>query len=257
MDYLSAILLGALQGVAEFLPISSSGHLVIAEALLGGQGENIELNVALHVGTLLSILVVYRRDVIPALRNPRLVSAVVVATLPIVIVGLVAKDEIDNVFDEPLVAGFGLLVTSLLMATARLVERGATPIEQTSWRQALVVGIFQAVAVLPGISRSGSTIFGGLTAGLTRQAAANFAFYIAVPAILGAAVLHAKDLMEQGPGDVSAGPLLAGTLTAFIVGVAALRGLLAIVTRQKLHWFAWYTAAAGLATILWQLSSRS
>lgn len=254
MDYLTAILLGALQGVAEFLPISSSGHLVIAEALLGGHGENIELNVALHVGTLLSILAVYRRDVLPAVRNPRLVSAVVVATLPIVLVGLFAKDAIDRVFNAPIVAGFGLLITSLLMACARLVERGSTAIEQTSWRQALAVGAFQAVAVLPGVSRSGSTIFGGLTAGLTRQAAANFSFYIAVPAILGAAVLHAKDLFEQGPGDVAAGPLLAGTATAFIVGVAALKTLLSLVTRQKLHWFAWYTAALGVATIVWQLT---
>lgn len=254
MDYLTAILLGALQGVAEFLPISSSGHLVIAAALLGEQDDNVEMNVALHVGTLLSILVVYRRDVIPALKNPRLVTAVVVATLPIVFVGLFAKDAIDEVFDAPIVAGCGLLVTSLLMACARRVERGTTPIEQTSWRQALLVGAFQAVAVLPGISRSGSTIFGGLTAGLTRQAAANFSFYIAVPAILGAAVLHGKDLMEQGPGDTAAGPMLAGTLTAFLVGVFALKGLLALVTRQKLHWFAWYTAAAGIGTIVWQLA---
>jgi undecaprenyl-diphosphatase len=261
MDYFTVILLGILQGIAEFLPISSSGHLVIAGELLTGLGHSpanltsIEVNVALHVGTLLSIVYVYRRHFREVLRQPRLMLSIVVATLPLIPVGLFLKDEIDELFETPLVAGCMLCVTAALMAAARRVERGARTLEDVGPRDALLIGLFQAAAILPGLSRSGSTIFGGLLSGVRRDAAADFSFYIAVPAILGAAVLHAKDLLEQGAGDVAPGPLLAGAATAFIVGVCALQALLKLVTRQKLHWFAWYCGIAGVATILWQVMS--
>lgn len=253
MDYQTAIVLGILQGVAEFLPISSSGHLVIAGRLLGIREENIALNVALHLGTLGSILVAYRRDLLPALRHQRLMLSVTTATLPLVGVGLFAKNAIDRTFDSPLVAGCGLCLTALLMALAHRVERGAVELVDVSWKQGLVAGLFQAIAVLPGISRSGSTIFGGLTGGLKREAAAHFSFYIAVPAIGGAAVLHAKDLLETGSAAMPVGPMLAGMATSFVVGWLALHTLLRVVSRRKLHWFAWYCAAVGLGTIAWQL----
>lgn len=252
MDYLTAILLGALQGVAEFLPISSKGHLVIAGELLGVKGAQLEFIIALHVGTLLSILVVYRRDLRPALTNPRLVAAVVAATLPLVLLALFLKEEVEQLFESPLIAGCGLCATALLMAFARRAERGETELPRIRPPQALTVGLFQMLAILPGISRSGSTIFGGLVAGLRREAAVNFSFYIAVPAILGAAVLHIRDLVEAGPAALPLGPVLVGTLTSFIVGVGSLKLLLRVVTQQKLYWFAWYCAIAGLATIAWQ-----
>lgn len=261
MDYLTVILLGILQGIAEFLPISSSGHLVIAGELLQGLGHSpanlasIELNVALHVGTLLSIVFVYRRHFRDVLRQPRLMWSIIVATLPLIPMGLFLKHEIDRLFETPLVAGCMLCVTAALMAAARRVERGARTLEDVRPRDALLIGLFQAAAVLPGLSRSGSTIFGGLLSGVRRDAAADFSFYVAVPAIAGAAVLHAKDLWEQGAGDVAPGPLLAGAVTAFVVGVCALKALLRLVTRQKLHWFAWYCGIVGVATIVWQVMS--
>jgi undecaprenyl-diphosphatase len=254
VDYLTAILLGALQGVAEFLPISSKGHLVIAGELLGVEEAQLELIIALHVGTLLSILVVYRRDLWPALTNPRLVAAVVAATLPLVVLALFLKDEVEELFDSPLVAGVGLCATAVLMALARRAERGETELLQIRLPQAVTVGLFQMLAVLPGISRSGSTIFGGLVSGLRREAAVNFSFYIAVPAIIGAAVLHMHDLIDAGPGALPLGPVLAGTLTSFVVGVASLKLLLRVVTQQKLYWFAWYCAIAGVGTIIWQVT---
>lgn len=254
MDYPTAIILGVIQGIAEFLPISSKGHLVIAERLLGVRDNNLPLTIALHVGTLASILVVYRRDVLPALKNPRLVAAVIAATLPLVIVGLFVKDIVEPLYQSPFFAGCGLLVTALLIGLMPRVERGATPVQDVSWKQGLIVGLFQSCAVLPGVSRSGTTIFGGLTAGLTREAAANFSFYIAVPAIAGAAVLHAKELLSGGSRGLAPGPTLVGTLTSFVVGVMALRLLLGLVSRRKLHWFAWYCAALGAAVIVWQLA---
>jgi len=253
MDYLIAIVLGVIQGIAEFLPISSSGHLVIAEELLGGQYDNVELNVALHFGTLLSILTVYRKRLIPVLRTPRLCLAIVVATLPVVVVGLLFKDALDQIFDSPLAAGCALCVTATLMAFTRRVEHGERSLEQIGLRDAAIVGLFQAVAPIPGISRSGSTIFGGLTAGLRRDAAADFSFFIAIPALTGALVLHARDLLEVSATDFGPGPLLVGMVVAYFVGIVALKGLLRLVVSRRLHWFAWYCAAVGLATIVWQV----
>jgi undecaprenyl-diphosphatase len=254
VDYPTAIILGIIQGIAEFLPISSKGHLVIAEHLLGVKDNNLPLTIALHVGTLASILVVYRRDVLPALKNPRLVAAVVAATLPLVFVGLFVKDIVEPLYQSPMFAGCGLLATALIVGLIPRVDRGTIALPEASWRQGLIVGLFQSCAVLPGVSRSGTTIFGGLTAGLTREAAANFSFYIAVPAIAGAPVLHVKELFGGGSSGLAPGPTLAGTLVSFIVGVAALRLLLGLVSRRKLHWFAWYCAALGTAVIIWQLT---
>ncbi len=260
MDYLTAILLGVVQGTSEFLPISSDGHLVIAEALLSRWNgsppntHNIAWMIALHIGTLLSILVVFRTRLLEVLRRPRLLLAVIVATLPLVVVGLLWKDEVDRLFDSTLAAGIGLCGTAVLMALAGRVEHGELTLGDVRPRDALLIGLLQTLAVLPGVSRSGSTIFGGLATGLQREAAAHFSFYIAVPALAGAAVLHARDLLEQGPGNVPPGPLLAGALTAFVVGVFALQMLLRLVTRRKLHWFAWYCAIVGVATIVWQLA---
>ena len=254
MDYTTAIVLGVIQGIAEFLPISSSGHLVIAGELFGIPKGNLALDVSLHVGTLASILVVYRRDIIPALKNPRLVLAVVAATIPLVFVGLFVKDIVEEAFDSALVAGCGLLLTATVVGLMPRVEREMTSLTDVTWRQALTVGLFQMLAVLPGVSRSGTTIFGGLTAGLKRDAAANFSFYIAVPAIAGAAVLHARDLLGAGSAGLQPGPMIAGMLTSFIVGIGALRLLLGMVSRRKLHWFALYCALLGGAVIAWQLA---
>jgi undecaprenyl-diphosphatase len=254
VDYTTAIVLGIIQGIAEFLPISSDGHLVIAAHLLGVKDDNIGMTVALHIGTLASILVVYRRDILPALRNPRVVLAVIAATVPLVFLGLFAKDAIGATFDSALIAGCGLLVTAAAVGLMPRVEHGTTELPQVRWWQGLVVGLFQMTAVLPGVSRSGTTILGGLASGLTRTAAANFSFYIAVPAISGAAVLHAKDLWETGTSGVAVGPTLVGMLTSFLVGLAALRLLLGMVSRRRLHWFAWYCALLGTAVIVWQLT---
>jgi undecaprenyl-diphosphatase len=256
VDYFTAIVLGIIQGIAEFLPISSDGHLVIAEHVLGIQENNLAMTVALHIGTLASILVVYRRDILPALKSPRLVAAVIAATLPLVFVGLFVKDAVEQTFGSPMIAGLGLLLTALVVALMPRVERGLKNLDEVTWKQGLVIGLFQTIAVLPGVSRSGMTIFGGLTTGLKREAAANFSFYIAVPAIAGAAVLHGKDLLKSGAGGLAPGPTLAGMLTSFIVGLAALRLLLGLVSRSKLQWFAWYCAALGIGVIVWQLYER-
>ncbi|MDA1015383.1 MAG: undecaprenyl-diphosphate phosphatase [Planctomycetota bacterium] len=264
-EIFKAVFLGVVQGIAEFLPISSSGHLVISAALLdvinGTDGTNlddggIKLNVALHVGTLFSILAIYRRDLIPLLRDVKLVTAIVVATIPIVIVGFTFKDQLKSAFDSPLMAGCGLLITACVLAVGQRLEHGNLELDQFSNQRALIVGVFQAVAILPGISRSGSTISGGMISGLNRDAAAKFSFLIAIPAISGAAVLELKDLFDPSHTDSTSFTALGlGALTAFVVGFFSLNLLLRLVSQGRLHWFVIYCACAGAATIAWQLSA--
>ncbi|MEZ6057446.1 MAG: undecaprenyl-diphosphate phosphatase [Planctomycetaceae bacterium] len=253
MDYLKTILLGLVQGIAEFLPISSSGHLAILNRLMATEMETVELNVALHFGTLMSILVVFRKDWPQILRNRRICLAVIVATLPLVLVGPFVKKLVEDVSTSPLWAGCGLLVTSVLLFLIPKVEQEQQPLETISLRSALTVGLFQVIAPLPGVSRSGTTIFGGLLSGLNRDAAARFSFLIAIPAILGAVVLKAKDMYETGGEGTPVGPLVVGTLVAFLVGVASLKWLLKMISSRKLIFFAWYCLIVGAATILWQL----
>lgn len=253
MTIWETLILGIVQGVSEFLPISSSGHLVIIESLLpGSHGDlgNLELNVALHFGTLLSILVVYRKEILPTLRQPRLVAAIVVATLPVVVSGLLLKGLFELASTRALWAGYGLLVTAGLLFLTPRIDSGQRGLSEIRLVDALVIGLFQAVAPWPGVSRSGSTIVAALLMGLRRDAAANFSFYIAVPALLGAAVLTSKKLVlgEQAMM-MPLTPILIGATAAFLVGIAALRGLLRLVAQRRLIWFAWYVAIVATATI--------
>lgn len=263
-DTIRTVLLGIVQGLAEFLPISSSGHLVIVDALLdrlsgaslSGTGE-LELNVALHLGTLGSILVVYRHDLVRVAQNPRLLSAIVIATVPAAAAGLLFEDRLRRAFETPLVAGVCLFLTAALLVIGHRADRGERVHEDISWKQALIVGLFQALALFPGISRSGSTIAGGLCMGLRRDAAAAFSFLIAVPAIGGAALLLAvKALRTAEPGGGSLPILGVGLGVSFVVGLIALKWLLRMITQRRLHWFAYYCAAVATGTIVWQLAER-
>jgi undecaprenyl-diphosphatase len=265
-ELIEAVVLGVVQGIAEFLPISSKGHLVILQEPLErwldieASGERrLGLTVVLHLGTLFSILVVYRADLRRLLRDWRGCLQIVLATVPVVIVGFTFKDRIEEYFETPLLAGCGLLVTAVLLVLGQKLERNQTPLAEMSFAQALVVGLFQAAALAPGISRSGTTIAGGLLAGLRRDAAATFSFLIAIPAIVGANVLVAADAWAESTDWPSQSTIIAwsaGVLTSFVVGLLALMWLLRVVSHGKLHWFAVYCAVAGVATICWQMAAR-
>lgn len=262
-DYLQAIVLGIVQGIAEFLPISSSGHLVICGAIWqeatgrsASPEDDLALNVALHVGSLFSILWVYRRDLwaLARARDWRLCAAIIVATIPTAIVGLLFKDQFETAFATPLIAGCGLLVTASWLVLGQRLERGERSLAGITAARALAIGIFQAAALVPGVSRSGSTIAGALFVGAKRDAAAAFSFFIAIPAIGGAAALTFRDAIVSGVAPANAGALVLGAAVSFVVGVLALRGLLRVIARGKLHWFAAYCVLAGAGTIAWQLA---
>ena len=282
-EYIHAVILGIVQGIAEFLPISSSGHLVIADALLREYSdtstpkEGVTMSIALHFGTLLSILIVYREDLFKLVTDKRLMLMIVVATIPVGLVGILLKDYVDEAFGSPMMAGAALLVTAAFLLIGRQLQSsvvgqapacrdtasvGQAPacrnagksLDQLSIGTATLIGIFQAIAIIPGISRSGSTIAAGMATGLNREHAARFSFLIAIPAIGGASVVQMKDLLTGEEAlPASPWPILLGTIVAFVVGLAALRLLIRLVVADRLHYFAFYCIAVGCLTMAWQM----
>ncbi|MCB9545738.1 MAG: undecaprenyl-diphosphate phosphatase [Myxococcales bacterium] len=264
MDALSAALLGLLQGLTEFLPVSSSGHLVLGKALLGVHldGGGAAFEVAVHFGTLLSVLVLLRKDVGAllaatgrALRSPgqitqqyredaslRLVVAIVVGCLPAGIVGVLFKDELEAAFSSPRLVGGALLFTGLLLLSSRLVRTGDREI---TLGRGLLIGVAQAVAILPGVSRSGSTIASAELLGVAPERAARFSFLLSLPVIGGACALKLKDLLAAPPADDVITALTIGTVASFLSGLAALWLLFGVVRRGWFGHFGWYCLAVG------------
>ena len=248
MSYFDAIILGIVQGLTEFLPVSSSGHLVMTQTFLGVPAPGVFLEVALHVATLLSVMVVYRAKlgqlVVGAIgrdqESLRYIGLLVLATIPVAIIGLLFKDQIEAAFDTPYVTGFMLLVTGFILWSTTWGAR-ERPHFVPRPVHAVAMGLAQTLALLPGISRSGSTIAAGLWTGLEGEKAAEFSFLMSLPAVGGAAILQATDLQAAA----FTGPLVAGFLAALLAGVAAIKSLVWLVRRQGFHHFAWYVWLAG------------
>lgn len=254
MNWWQAVVLGLVQGLTEFLPVSSSGHLVLAERLARAQTPGVFVEVALHVATLGSVLVVYGRRILELARG--LVSGegahrgyvwlLVLATIPAALVGALLNDAIEAAFDSLAAVGTAFLLTGVILWSTR---RRAGTREAPSTRAALGIGLMQALAILPGVSRSGSTVSAALWSGLTAARAAEFSFLMAVPNIAGAAVLEAKDAVAN-VGAVGVGPLGLACVVAFASGIWAIRLLVALLRRGRFHAFAPYCWVVGLFTLL-------
>lgn len=250
------VILAIVQGIAEFLPISSSGHLVILNALFsaGELSESPTLEVILHAGTLGSILVIYWRRILDLLtRDRRVISLLIVGTLPAVVIGLTIKTQFEYILRYPMLAGAMLLVTAtMLVILGRLRPRDGD-YQSMTHRTAFLIGCFQAFAILPGVSRSGSTILGGRLLGLKNDDSVTFSFLLAIPAILGATVLTLKDVVEQVrdgvPLEYSLPELSIGAAIAFFVGIFALKWLIGWSRQDRLHWFAWWCYPAGIVVL--------
>ena len=253
------VLLAVVQGIAEFLPISSSGHLVVLAAWLGEAEGISDLSIVLHLGTLLSILVYYRRRVLELLGpDRRVIGGLIVGTIPAVAVGLPLKLWFENVLESPLVAGAMFPVTGLALLGVSRLAPGPGSYQQLPWLRALWIGVAQAVAILPGISRSGATIAAGLAGGLSRPSAATFSFLLAIPAIGGAGVLEAISLLtDPQPTSTPWQHLLLGAGISFLVGLVALWWLNHWLTKGRLHLFAWYCIALGAVVLAIQLLGAS
>lgn len=260
MDTLQAILLGIVQGITEFLPVSSSGHLQIAKELLGVElSENVTFDVTLHAATVLSTIVVMWREIWKLLASlfsrtfneeQAYVLKILLSMVPAGVVGVLFADRIEALFASLPFVGFMLLLTAALLTFAyRAKPREKSEI---SYRDAFLIGCAQAVATLPGLSRSGSTIATGLLLGNRKEEVAHFSFLMVIPVILGKMLLDilSGDMSAMSVGTV---PLVAGFVAAFVVGALACRFMIDIVKRGKLIWFAWYCAAAGILSIVGSL----
>ena len=261
MLLLEIILLAIVQGVGEFLPISSSGHIVVLATLFEqlGQafdGEKLTVNIVLHLGTLLAILVFYRQRIVTLLtRERRVIGLVVVGTLPAVFIGLWIKEYFGDAFESSLLAGFMFPITGLGLLWTSRAKPGDVTCANLRYDEALLIGFAQAFAVLPGISRSGATIVAGLARGMRRDEAAAFSFLLAIPAIAGGGTLHLLELFttDAPEGQISPGLLLLGAAISFLIGLGALAWLIRWLEQGRLHLFAWYLLILGPVVILWQL----
>lgn len=257
-----ALFLGVLQGLTEFLPVSSSGHLVLFQQFADIGEDEILFDLVLHVGTLVPVLWFYRREVWAILRDPlfgegplldrpgtRWILMVGLATLPTGLIGVLFEDLFETLFSNPAILTLSFATTGLILFLTRKRQSGEIELPQLTWKQALILGVAQGFAITPGISRSGTTISVALMMGLERDFAARFSFLMSVPAILGAVVLHLKDLEVE---HVHVDQLLIGGGAALISGYAALVLLVWLVKGGKLSRFAYYcwfaaAAAGGIA----------
>ena len=252
MTVWEAAVLGFVQGATEFLPISSSGHLVITQSVLGTARQGVLFEVAVHVATLLSILIVYRVRIAELARGVlewdrealAYVGLIVTATIPIVVAGFLAQDRIEALFDNPMVSGVGLLVTGAALWSSRSgIARAAR--ERPAFAAAVLIGLAQVCALVPGISRSGMTVVAALWLGVYAEEAAAFSFLMAIPAIAGAAVLQISDLGSASALGIT--PLVVGSAVAAATGVLAIRTFVAMLDRRSFHLFAPYCWLIGSA----------
>lgn len=267
-EMIKAVILGIVQGLSEFLPISSSGHLVLFEALLDFHFEGIAFEIFVHFGTLLSVLVVFRKDIWEMIRwlpaVPGFVLGglkirseedeykamsfyIVIGSIPVAIFGIMLQDEITALFDSVYLVLIALFVTALIMWSSRYTQERHP---HMLWLHALIIGCAQMLAVVPGISRSGSTIVTALWLGVRRETAARFSFLLSVPVIFGASLLKLKELFETPPPANEIMSLILGTIAAAISGYFAIIWLLEIIKKQKLEWFGVYCAIVSVVGIL-------
>jgi undecaprenyl-diphosphatase len=258
MTSIDAIILGILQGLTEYLPVSSSGHLAVAQYFLGLREPLVAFDVLLHIGSLAAVCLYYRRELLElavstvaprrAPQGRRLILMIILATLPTGLIGFGFKDFVETQFASPAAVGiFWLLTAGLLFGVSRIAN-GEKSLGDLRISDALLIGLFQGIAVLPGVSRSGATIVMGMLCGLRPKEAANFSFLISIPAILGAIVLQREDL--QGLAGPDFAPMMLGTLVSAIVSYLAILVLLKLLQRRIILPFAWYLAAAGFAVMI-------
>jgi len=241
MTFLQAIILGLVQGLTEFLPVSSSGHLVLLQRLFGIDEGTLFFTTMLHVGTLVSVIIVFWSDLWAMIKKPfgKFPVLIVITTIPTVLIALLLKDSIEEAFASASTLGFGFLITGALLWTVESIRPGHKKLEEMTPLNAIVIGTLQGLAIFPAVSRSGSTIAGALFQNLDRRFAARFSFIMSIPAILGSLVFQVKDLVAVGmEGDML--PVLVGTLVAAISGYLAIKLMLEIIAKKSLKVFSIY-----------------
>ena len=275
MTYFEAVILGLVQGLAEFLPISSSGHLALLQQWFNINEDKVLLfAVLLHVGTLISVFIVYWKDIWELIvelcltvkdlctgkglrleERPvrKLGIMIIVATIPTAIIGLLFNDIFDRLYTSILPIGIGLIITGFLLVFAERTGSSNRGIEKMNFRNALFIGTVQGIAICPGISRSGSTLFGSLICNLDRKFAVKFVFLISIPSILGSAILETPDAIAAGVEISQIGPIIVGMAVAAVSGLISIKTMIKIVSDKKLSYFSYYVWALGAAVVIYSI----
>ena len=275
MTYIEAVILGLVQGLAEFLPISSSGHLALLQQFFGIKEDNVLLfAVLLHVGTLISVFIVYWKDIWELIvelfltikdiftgkglrldERPvrKLGVMIIVATIPTGLIGILFNDFFDGLYNSIVPIGVGLLVTGCLLVIAERMGTSNRGIKEMNFRNAIFVGVVQGIAICPGVSRSGSTLFGSLLCNLDRTFAVKFVFLISIPSILGSAVMEAPDAIAAGMNMSDLGPIIVGMIVAAVSGLIAIKTMIKVVSNKKLNYFSYYVWLLGIFVIIYGL----
>ncbi|ANY18860.1 Undecaprenyl-diphosphatase [Tsuneonella dongtanensis] len=261
---LTAILLGLLEGLTEFLPVSSTGHLILAQAIFGYSPEEwSQFNIVIQLGAIAAVLVTYRKLFwfagIGLFRGKgesiRFVRNILAGFMPAAVIGLLAKDAIDVMLGSPLVVASALLIggVAMLVLERTIPAREDTGVTEMPVRTAILIGFAQCLAMIPGTSRSGATILGALALGVGRKTAAEFSFFLAVPTMLGAATVKILDdpALLAGEATIGWGEIAAGFFAAFIMAMIVIRAFVAYVSRRGFAPFAWYRIVVGLAALAW------
>ena len=257
MNFLDAIILGLVQGLTEFLPVSSSGHLVLVEHILGAKSSGVSFELLVHFGTLLAVLIYFRKQIIAMVKSlfnstmveeRKLILFLIIGTIPAVIIALAFEHTIESAFDSPALTSVMLLVTGVMLLLTGLAPKKE---KKLTWLNTLIIGIGQAMAIFPGISRSGSTISFGLFSGVKATTAAEFSFLLSIPAIAGAIVFKAKEI--AGLDTSLLGHYLVGTVMSFLSGLLAVYLLLSIIRKGKFQYFGIYCLLVGAFGLLYFL----
>lgn len=275
MSLFEAIILGLVQGLSEFLPISSSGHLALLQYFFKIEGESVlAFATLLHLGTLLSIFAVYYKDIFELFlelcatikdiftgKGPRininetrrLGFMIITATIPTALIGLAFQDFFGDLYLSLIAIGAGLLVTGTFLWFAEKMAKGRKSVSNMKFKDAFLIGIFQSIALVPGISRSGATMVGGLFSGLRRELAVRFAFLISIPSVLGAVILEAPAAFEKGVDMELLLPIIVGVVIAAISGFIAIKTMIRVVSNKKLYYFSFYTWILGALVLAYAL----
>ncbi len=254
MTTFQAFILGIVQGLTEFLPVSSSGHLVIFQHIFGIQQAPLTFDVMVHLGTLVAVFIAFWEDIVAIIKKPfsRITYLLVVGIIPAGLAGYLLAPLIEKAFESLLVVGIGLIFTGLILKYSETLANkylGLKLSEGTSYKDALFIGLIQALAIIPGISRSGSTIAAGLVAGLDREFAARFSFLLSIPVIVGAGIFQLKDAFEYGYTTTSLVPYLVGFITSAAFGYLAIKVVVNLVREGRLSIFSYYCWVVAVLTI--------
>lgn len=280
MDILQAVFLGLVQGLTEFLPVSSSGHLVAFQQILGIEEmgtTNLTFDVALHLGTLVAVFVFYWQDIrgmineillwmaeLIGLKKPStgpnenghrvMALMLIVATIPTAIIGFLFNDLFEKMFYSTYIIGFSLLITGTLLWISNRMVKGRKQPKDIITRDAVTIGLLQGMAITPGLSRSGTTIFAGMLRGFSVELATKFSFLLSIPTILGAAVLEGIKVVKSGVRFTDSLPIVIGFIVAAVTGYFAIKFLVDLISRKKLHYFSYYCWGVGIFIILYTLT---